>query len=721
MRLFNQITFFFLCLCYTQTRAQKKLVTNDSYLTWQYLYPDYNISNNGQYIWYRYGAPATGDFLVLQTTDGNNKHIFPQGFQPAFTDSNLIFRLPGDTLVIQAMNNTAPQFITDVISYTLAGNRLLMQTTNALIYEHKTIYQGAVDHYTLDQTGTQLAFTVNNTLKYYHTGMDSSILLQQHVTGPLRFSKDGTLLFFQRLRITDIPQSEIRIWHYNDYYLPTQQMPSTSTCMAIDLQQKKVTRLDSTGIQICDYGNKYVLAQNSLNSSEYYWNKSIISSLYLINTYNGARTMIRQNKKDLIILAKLSPDEKFITWYEDQYYCYEITTGIIRNIPEAIEIAQWLPEDSALLIYDTYNIWQVDPSKKRPPVKLTNSRTTISRMIFPGTITTFNTRNKYNNAAPCLYYFPQYPLDAFKPVKAKDTLLYLLQRMSDKESPNLFITNDFKSYTSITRFEPEKSYNWIQATLVNKGILYKPENFDPQKKYPLIFHYYEKSSDRLYLFRKPDLSPGDLNIPWYVSNGYLVFIPDIQRPSGHPGKGARSVLRAAKHLRRYPWVDPAKLGLQGHSFGGYITNYLITHSTLFAAAQASAGPADFISGYGAIKKQTGNTMQYLYERGQNNIGATLWQQPDLYIKNSPVFRADKITTPLLILHNEEDNSVPVAQSIELFTALRRLQKPAWMLQYNGEGHILINEQHKLDFSQRQQQFFDHYLKGKPAPEWMKVQ
>jgi dipeptidyl aminopeptidase/acylaminoacyl peptidase len=256
----------------------------------------------------------------------------------------------------------------------------------------------------------------------------------------------------------------------------------------------------------------------------------------------------------------------------------------------------------------------------------------------------------------------------------------------------------------------------MRATFTAKGILYTPENFDTQKKYPLIFHYYEISSDQLYLFRKPTLSSGGLDISWYVSNGYLVFIPDIKIPKGHPGKGALSVIRAAKYFHRKPWVG--KMGLQGHSFGGYITNYLITHNNLFAAAQESAGPADFISGYGAVKKYTGNGMQYLYERGQNNIGVTPWQRQDLYITNSPIFRADKINTPLLILHNEEDNAVPVSQGIELFTALRRLKKPAWLLQYDGEGHMLINEQHKLDFSRRQQQFFDHYLKGLPAPEWM---
>jgi dienelactone hydrolase len=703
--LVNQIVLFFLCLCCLQTQAQKKLITNESYRTWVYLYPDYNISNNGCALWYRYGAPLTGDILVLQSSF---KKEFPKGFQPVFTADNqwLYFRLPGNVLVKQSTVDTFKQLIPDVLNYTLIGNTLILQTSAALIYqglcERTTIYHGIADTYVLDETGTQLAFIVNGALYYYRAGMDSSILLQRAVTGTLLFR--GTRLYFQRptdnipktidsvsevtysvseatysaSEVTySIPEAIPRIWHYDDYYLPTQQVSVSNAIMAIDLLSKEVSRLDSPGTEICAYGEKYVLAQNNINATEYYWNKSVISTLYLV--YNGTYKIIRQNKETPIIHVQFSPDERFVSWYENQYYRYEIATAEITK-GEPVVNEMW-------------------PFTEQPFTKWP-----FTKLPFTG---------------PYLYYYPKYPLDQYKPVKARDTTLYLVQRMSDRESPNLFTTSDFKSFRRITDFSPEKSYNWMQASSIKNGILYKPENFDPTKKYPLIFHYYEISSDQLYLFRKPTLSYGALDIAWYVSNGYLVFIPDIKRPKGHPGKGALSVIHAAKYFRKLPWVG--KMGLQGHSFGGYITNYLITHSNLFAAAQESAGPVDFISGYGAVKKHTGNVMQYLYERGQNNMGATPWQRQDLYLKNSPILRADKITTPLLILHNEEDNAVPAEQGIALFTALRRLQKPAWLLQYDGEGHMLINEQHKLDFSRRQQQFFDHYLKGKPVPDWMKNQ
>jgi dipeptidyl aminopeptidase/acylaminoacyl peptidase len=215
------------------------------------------------------------------------------------------------------------------------------------------------------------------------------------------------------------------------------------------------------------------------------------------------------------------------------------------------------------------------------------------------------------------------------------------------------------------------------------------------------------------------LSDGGLNVASYVSNGYVVCIPDIRTKKGHTGKSAaRAVLGAARRLSALSWVDRQKLGLQGHSFGGYITNYLITHNDLFAAAQSSAGPVNFFSGYGAIRKITGTAMQQLYEHGQNNMGATPWDRPLRYLKNSPVIRANKVHTPLLLMHNDNDNAVPFAQSIELFTALRRLQRPVWLIRYSNEGHQLFRVPEQLDFTIRQQQFFDHYLKGKPAPDWM---
>jgi dienelactone hydrolase len=675
---------------------------------------------------------------------------FPRGFNPAFSEKGFLFQLPGDTLAIFASDSMA--YWPDVNYYAIEKNQLILQKSDALVWadlntgHNKTIYEGAISELVFN--GRLLAFITDHTLRYYQLDVDTTRhyqweidtirILHDSCTGPLQLSKDGTQIICQLLPAKLPSPEEIRIWHYQDNYLQTP--PPVPTAIVIRLADGQMLPVNAPGTQIAyQDGGRYIITQNSLNYQEYYWNKAVISTLYLVDTETGIRRTIAANKKKLLVPTGISPGERFMTWYDpsSRYIrCYEIATGHTRDLLKGIGIAQWTAGDSAVFIHTIDDVWQVDPTGNKPTVNLTHGKQghTIFRWLFPGIFVAFDTKTKengfwkwYNNSlVPCtmdasLYYWPQYPLDQYKPFKARDTTIYLLQRMRATESPNLLLTSDFIHFTPVTNIRPEADYNWLRVELTKEGLLYKPANFDPQKKYPVIFHYYERSKDYLHRYLPPSLSEGTLNVASYVSNGYIVFIPDIRTKRGHPGKSAaKAVLRAAKYLSAFPWVDRQKMGLQGHSFGGYITNYIVAHSNLFAAAQASAGPVDFFSGYGAIRKITGTAMQQLYEQGQNNMGATPWDRPKLYLKNSPLINANKVHTPLLLMHNDNDNAVPFAQSIELFTALRRLQRPVWLIQYRGEGHQLFRDPQKLDFSVRQQQFFDHYLKGKPAPDWMKT-
>ncbi len=253
--------------------------------------------------------------------------------------------------------------------------------------------------------------------------------------------------------------------------------------------------------------------------------------------------------------------------------------------------------------------------------------------------------------------------------------------------------------------------------------LYKPENFDPNKKYPIIFQYYEGGlADQLYQYEVPwHSSSASINVPWFVSRGYLVFRADIKFKLGITGESiCNSVLSAAKHLAEMAWIDSSKMSISGQSFAGYETNYLITHSNIFAAAVSSAGITDCISHSSQLlpkwfQLRSGAMMN---ETGQLKIGATLWDKPDLYIKNTPLFNLHKVTTPFLVMHNTNDQVVPWMQSVELFTGLRRLQKRVWMLQYDEGQHAIATTKDQIDFTIRITQFFDHYLKGYPPPAWM---
>ena len=236
-----------------------------------------------------------------------------------------------------------------------------------------------------------------------------------------------------------------------------------------------------------------------------------------------------------------------------------------------------------------------------------------------------------------------------------------------------------------------------------------------------MIYFYEKYSESLYSPRTPAPSRSTVNIPLFVSNGYVVFIPDIYYKDGHPGQSAmRSIMPGVEMLEKtYPWIDGENMAIQGQSWGGYQVAYMITQTNKFKAAGAGAPVSNMTSAYGGIRWGSGITRQVQYEQGQSRIGKDLWSGYDLYYENSPLFFVPNVTTPVLIMHNDKDGAVPWYQGIEFFTALRRCGKIAWLLQYNNEEHNLAERRNAKDLSIRLSQFFDHYLKGAPAPKWMK--
>jgi len=254
-----------------------------------------------------------------------------------------------------------------------------------------------------------------------------------------------------------------------------------------------------------------------------------------------------------------------------------------------------------------------------------------------------------------------------------------------------------------------------------EGLLYKPENFDQKKKYPMIVNFYRLKSDNLHAhyFIRPSRSV--INPIFYASNGYLVFLPDVKYKIGHPGESAYNcIVSGTKAMINKGFVDSDNIGMQGQSWGAFQVAYIITQTNLFKAASVGAVVSNMTSAYGSIRTKNGMSRMYQYENTQSRIGSTLWGNKNLYIENSPIFNADKINTPLLIRHNDMDGAVPWQQGLELFIAMRRLQKPVWLLNYNGQGHYLKGKSPQAkDFSIRMMQFFNHYLKGKPAPNWLK--
>jgi dipeptidyl aminopeptidase/acylaminoacyl peptidase len=233
-------------------------------------------------------------------------------------------------------------------------------------------------------------------------------------------------------------------------------------------------------------------------------------------------------------------------------------------------------------------------------------------------------------------------------------------------------------------------------------------------------YFYERYSDRLHAYKRPAPSASTINVSWFVSQGYAVFIPDIVYQVGRPGpsaltcinKGVDAALRADQRL------DPLRMGLQGQSWGGYQVAWVITRSDRFVCAMAGAPVSNMFSAYGGIRYASGMSRQFQYEQTQSRLGVTPWEKPNRYTLNSPLFKADKVRTPLLMMHNDNDGAVPYTQGIEYFMALRRLDQPVWLLVYNGESHNLRRRANRMDLSERMGEFFNHYLMDAVMPNWM---
>jgi dienelactone hydrolase len=533
-------------------------------------------------------------------------------------------------------------------------------------------------------------------------------------------------------------------------------------------------------------GDEYALLSGyrSGGSGKGSWSPTLHAATYLISLRDGSRKAVNRT-------STLSPDGHFVVYYDAErraYFSYDIATGRTRNITPSVTtnwngyrydgrkgsprgMAGWVRDDSAVLIYDRNDLWQIDPRGQSAPLNLTGGfgsrHDIIFRLLdvearngevrdghifeqhqeivlaalnqktkdsgFFGAIVGEGQTLKQLGMGPYIYHWPGLNLpseNSLPPaIKARDATIYLVRRMSATEAPNVFSTRDFVTFTPLTDVRPERQFNWLTSELmvwklpngkVNQGILYKPEDFDPSKKYPVIFQIYEEKSNGLHAYVLPGALDGgcNINLASYVSHGYLVFSPDIFPRVGHPGQSAlESVDSAVKYLSKRPWIDTKRMGIEGCSYGGFEANFVVTHSKAFAAAVVASGGTDFVSYYGELGGG-GESQQDRFESGQYRILASLWKRPDLYIENSPVLSANHVVTPLLIMHTPADAAVPFAQAVELFTGLRRLGKKAWMLQYDIGNHGLFDRLPAGDFSVRMAQFFDHYLKGSPPPKWM---
>lgn len=568
----------------------------------------------------------------------------------------------------------------------------------------------------------------------------------------------------------------VEVWTYDEPRLYTVQELQVENdkkkayLSVYHLGDKKLVQLANEQYpdsRIGDEGNApfVLLYTQEPHALEGQWRGVANSDYALANVTTGEITEIIT---DIRSRARLSPEGKYVYGYSSEdsaWFTLNVEQNSLKLItkgkgfwdelndspdyPYPYGIAGWTEGDESIIIYDRYDIWRFNPDNGESS-RLTAGRTSETvyryvkldeeeRAIDPKgkwLLSTFSEAtknagyfefNSKNSKGKQLVDGPY----AFRNIaKAREADKLIFTRESFIEFPDIHLTDmGFKSSMRISNANPQQSeYNWGTSEIVKwvsldgielEGMLIKPENFDPNKKYPMIVNFYEKSSDGLHRHRAPSPGRSTINYSFYTSRGYLIFNPDVHYRIGYPGESAYNcVIPGVTSLIEKGFVDKNNIGVQGHSWGGYQIAYLVTKTDMFKAAESGAPVPNMISAYGGIRWWTGLSRQFQYEHTQSRIGGTPWDYPVRYIENSPIFFIDKINTPLLIMHNDADGHVPWYQGIEFFVSLRRLGKPSWFLNYNGEPHWPLKRQNRVDFNIRMAQFFDHYLKGAPRPVWM---
>lgn len=612
-------------------------------------------------------------------------------------------------------------------------------------------------------------------------GFPDGMSVSEH--GALDFSEDGGRLFFgltfaPQPEPEDAPDPvKVDIWHWRDPWLQSMQKARAEDekkrnyRSVFHIRNGRVVQLaapDMPDIVLSDKADRALGISDVPYRRLISWDRRY-ADIYFVDLTDGTRKKVLEAFPTPVAF---SPAGDHLTWFDQEdnnWYAYRIADGRTANLTKGLDVrfenelhnapsdpfpyglGGWTDRDRSVLLYDRYDIWEIRPDgtgarsathgRGREEgvvfryVRLDPEEKTIpdiTPILLSATDDATKDSGYYRmtlskSAAPEKLVMLDKLFVGLLKAKEADVYLFTLQRF--EKFPDIWTSGpSFADRQKISDANPRQAdYIWGKAELIDyvnadgktlQAVLIKPDGFDPSKKYPLMVYIYERLSRGLHRYYPP--SPGtSINFSRYVSNGYVVLMPDIVYDIGYPGRSAlKCVVPAANKILEQGYIDPSRVGIQGHSWGGYQISYLITQTDMFAAVQAGASVVNMISAYGGIRWGSGMSRAFQYEKTQSRIGAPLWTRTLQYIENSPLFWADRVRTPYLTIHNDEDDAVPWYQGIEFFTALRRLDREAYMFNYNSEKHGLRNRENQKHWTIHQDEFFDHFLMGAPRPDWM---
>lgn len=750
----------------------------------------YRLSEKGEWLAYRCGRQDS--VLHLCATDGSKTFQLPNvsayGFAPKA--EVLYFVTPDSTdhyrpgLYRWSPETNQPILIKEgkgrfsQTTFNEGGTRL------AFLYTEKKDKQ-AIETTLWSAEGTQAAV---QRLDRKSAGMYAGWYISPN--GSLRFSKDGSRLFFgtaplplqKDTTVLAENRPDVQVWSGNEPVQYTVQqfnvkkeLKRTYTALLrlsdgkmVQLADTLLPQLSLTRSGKGDYAVASTTTPYSLSSM---WEGRSRADYYRVSLATGERSLLSRADYGHY---RLSPEGKYAYGYNETdscWYSFELATGERHRLstpasfaawddqndtpdyPRSFGEAGWTEGDQQLLVYDRYDIWAFHPTAAKAPERLTadgrerhrryrrvsldeeqESVSLSEKQLLLGfdegtKATTVFCTQLGSRKSPVELAGGLFQYGGLK--KAKEAERVMFTRENFVTYPDLYTTDlSFRKPVQLTHGgQQQEGFIWGTAELIRwtsfdgvelEGVIYKPADFDPNKKYPLLVNFYERNAETLHKYRMPEAHRSTIDYHLYLSNGYVIFNPDVRYSlDGFPGEDCYNcVMPGIATVVSQGYIDNRRIGAQGHSWGGYQVAYLATRTNLFAAIESGAPVVNMFSAYGGIRWGSGLARSFQYEHTQSRIGGTPWDATTRYFENSPLFFMDKVHTPILIMHNDADGHVPWYQGIEYFVALKRLGRPVWMLNYTGEPHWPLKKANQIDFQTRMLQFFNHYLKGEPQPKWM---
>lgn len=525
-------------------------------------------------------------------------------------------------------------------------------------------------------------------------------------------------------------------------------------------------------------GNQQFALSSNLESCEPQLEYTAKRNYYLTNLITQERKLWMACHSGEIQHTFMSPSGNYIAYFKDgNWFAYNIVKNIHINLtssmniafydetndipdkPDAYGLAGWTASDQSIFLYDQFDVWEVatdGSSLKRLThgrekgicFRITKSNKTLNSQGFLSVtppevidlktplLLQATTLNKEQQGFFTLegdfekpLVFSSHRIEALLKADQADVYAYIQEDYENPPSLQIKKGKNGKPHCLFQSNPHHKEYHWGKAAVISyvtptgeklKGLLYYPSGYKKGGVYPMIVYIYEKQVKRFKEYMNPTVYLTDgFNVTNFVTDGYFVLLPDISYTIGKPGDSALDCVTAAVNtVLDLGVVNPTKIGLQGHSFGGYETSYILTKSKLFATAVAGSAQTNLISGYLDVSENYKKAEFWRYESYTNRMDKPLFEDISGYIYNSPVFKSQSIVTPLLLWTGDHDTQVAPSQSMELYLAMRRLGKKVTMLRYPNENHTLAEPTKQADLTQKIVDWFGHYLKDSPPKQWM---